>query len=42
MATTSWWSDGPQPGPGQMAVVLRHEDAGASEDDTVVFASVVR
>jgi hypothetical protein len=28
MATTSWWSDGPQPGSGQMAVVLGHEDAG--------------
>jgi hypothetical protein len=28
MHTTSWWSDGPQPGSGQMAVVLGHEDAG--------------
>jgi hypothetical protein len=28
MSTTSWWSDGPQPGSGQMAVVLGHEDAG--------------
>ena len=28
MATTSWWSDGPPPGSGQMAVVLGH-DGGA-------------
>jgi hypothetical protein len=28
MHTTAWWSDGPQPGSGQMAVVLGHEDAG--------------
>lgn len=28
MDTTSWWSDGPQPGSGHMAVVLGHEDAG--------------
>jgi hypothetical protein len=27
MATTSWWSDGPQPGSGQMAVVLGHQNA---------------
>jgi hypothetical protein len=29
MHTASWWSDGPQPGSGQMAVVLGHEDAGS-------------
>jgi Sortase domain len=34
MHTTSWWSDGPQPGSGQMAVVLGHEDAG---DGSAVF-----
>jgi sortase (surface protein transpeptidase) len=28
MATTSWWSDGPQPGSGQMAVVLGHDVPG--------------
>jgi hypothetical protein len=29
LETTSWWSDGPQPGSGQMAVVLGHQnDAG--------------
>lgn len=28
MSTTSWWSDGPQPGSGQMAVVLGHEQPG--------------
>jgi hypothetical protein len=34
MATTSWWSDGPQPGSGQMAVVLGHEnDAGPAVFD---------
>jgi hypothetical protein len=27
MWTTSWWSDGPQPGSGQMAVVLGHAQA---------------
>jgi hypothetical protein len=27
MHTTSWWSDGPQPGSGQMAVVLGHQGA---------------
>lgn len=27
MATTSWWSDGPQPGSGQMAVILGHQQA---------------
>ncbi|MGY1752008.1 class F sortase [Blastococcus sp. SYSU D01042] len=27
MATTSWWSDGPLPGSGQMAVVLGHQQA---------------
>ena len=26
--TTSWWSDGPQPGSGQMAVVLGHTQIG--------------
>jgi hypothetical protein len=31
MQRTSWWSDGPQPGSGQMAVVLGHEnDAGSA------------
>ncbi|SDF61919.1 Sortase family protein [Blastococcus aurantiacus] len=25
METTSWWSDGPQPGSGQMAVILGHQ-----------------
>jgi hypothetical protein len=31
MQTTSWWSDGPQPGSGQKAVVLGHEnDAGSA------------
>jgi len=25
MQTTSWWSDGPQPGSGQMAVILGHQ-----------------
>ena len=34
MHTTSWWSDGPQPESGQMAVVLGHEDAG---DGAAVF-----
>ena len=28
MATTSWWSDGPRPGSGRMAVVLGHEQVG--------------
>ncbi|MGY1806038.1 class F sortase [Blastococcus sp. SYSU D00669] len=28
MWTTSWWSDGPAPGSGQMAVVLGHAQAG--------------
>jgi hypothetical protein len=28
MRTTSWWSDGPQPGSGQMAVVLGHAQDG--------------
>jgi Sortase domain len=28
MATTSWWSDGPQPGSGGMAVVLGHQQDG--------------
>lgn len=28
MKTTSWWSDGPRPGSGQMAVVLGHEQVG--------------
>ncbi|MEI4272506.1 class F sortase [Klenkia sp. LSe6-5] len=28
MAATSWWSDGPQPGSGQMAVVLGHDVPG--------------
>jgi hypothetical protein len=27
MDTTSWWSDGPQPGSGQMAVILGHQGA---------------
>jgi hypothetical protein len=27
MWTTSWWSDGPQPGSGQMAVILGHSQA---------------
>ncbi|WP_040337480.1 class F sortase [Candidatus Blastococcus massiliensis] len=27
MRTTSWWSDGPQPGSGQMAVILGHQQA---------------
>jgi hypothetical protein len=27
MWTTSWWSDGPQPGSGQMAVILGHAQA---------------
>ncbi|MDK3257334.1 class F sortase [Blastococcus capsensis] len=30
MATTSWWSDGPAPGSGQMAVILGHEQSGGS------------
>jgi hypothetical protein len=25
LSTTSWWSDGPQPGSGQMAVILGHQ-----------------
>ena len=29
MAATSWWSDGPEPGSGQMAVVLGHDVPGA-------------
>ena len=35
MWTTSWWSDGPQPGSGQMAVILGHSQAagGAVFDD---------
>jgi sortase (surface protein transpeptidase) len=28
MRTTSWWSDGPEPGSGQMAVVLGHLQVG--------------
>lgn len=28
MRTTSWWSDGPQPGSGQMAVILGHTQVG--------------
>jgi hypothetical protein len=28
MTATSWWSDGPRPGSGQMAVVLGHEQVG--------------
>lgn len=28
MHTTAWWSDGPKPGSGQMAVVLGHEQPG--------------
>jgi hypothetical protein len=28
LATTSWWSDGPQPGSGGMAVVLGHQQDG--------------
>jgi hypothetical protein len=27
MSATSWWSDGPKPGSGQMAVVLGHSQA---------------
>lgn len=27
MRTTSWWSDGPQPGSGAMAVILGHQQA---------------
>lgn len=27
MRTTSWWSDGPQPGSGRMAVILGHQQA---------------
>lgn len=27
METTSWWSDGPMPGSGQMAVILGHQQA---------------
>jgi hypothetical protein len=28
MRTTSWWSDGPRPGSGQMAVILGHTQVG--------------
>jgi hypothetical protein len=28
MHTTAWWSDGPEPGSGQMAVILGHEQPG--------------
>jgi hypothetical protein len=28
MRTTSWWSDGPRPGSGRMAVILGHEQVG--------------
>ena len=28
MLTTSWWSDGPRPGSGRMAVILGHEQPG--------------
>jgi sortase (surface protein transpeptidase) len=28
LGTASWWSDGPQPGSGQMAVVLGHQQSG--------------
>lgn len=30
MDTTAWWSDGPQPGSGQMAVVLGHQKSGGA------------
>jgi hypothetical protein len=39
MHTTSWWSDGPQPGSGRMAVVLGHEDAGGG---SAVFDGLTR
>lgn len=28
LSTTSWWSDGPQPGSGRMAVILGHQQSG--------------
>ena len=28
LGTASWWSDGPQPGSGQMAIVLGHQQNG--------------
>jgi hypothetical protein len=28
LGTAAWWSDGPQPGSGQMAVVLGHQQSG--------------
>jgi hypothetical protein len=39
MHTTSWWSDGPQPGSGQMAVVLGHKDDGGG---SAVFDGLTR
>lgn len=36
MRTTSWWSDGPQPGSGEMAVVLGHGQAAGG----AVFADL--
>jgi hypothetical protein len=40
MWTTAWWSDGPQPGSGQMAVILGHAQAagGAVFDDLATLA----
>lgn len=30
MSTTSWWSDGPRPGSGRMAVILGHQQYGGA------------
>jgi hypothetical protein len=41
MWTTAWWSDGPRPGSGQMAVILGHAQAagGAVFDDLATLAT---
>ena len=38
MATTSWWSDGPAPGSGRMAIVLGHSGHGVFDRLTALHA----
>jgi len=38
MATTSWWSDGPAPGSGRMAIVLGHSGNGVFDRLTALHA----